>query len=99
MMVTHFGATASILSVLEHLQPLFVRLEDALARRLEKSSEIQKADKALLDAALAANVGVVASGIEDARSLYALWAKGVRRFQGYFIQKPGSVLAADEPPA
>tara|TARA_R110002073_G_scaffold84612_3_gene201568 strand:- start:24706 stop:27138 length:2433 start_codon:yes stop_codon:yes gene_type:complete len=96
MMVTHFGATANSLSVLEYLQPLFVRLEGALARRLEKSATTQPADKVLLDAALAANVGVVASGIEDARSLYALWAKGVRRFQGYFIQEPGSELGNQE---
>jgi DNA-binding response OmpR family regulator/EAL domain-containing protein (putative c-di-GMP-specific phosphodiesterase class I) len=91
LMLMGYGASATSVAALEALQPLFVRLDDALARRLEQA-DYAPADRALMNAALAANVSVVASGIENARSLSALWSKGVRRFQGYFIQEPSAVL-------
>lgn len=91
LMLTGYGSTTSSIAVLEHLRPLFVRLDEPLTQRLESGSNTPE-DQKLLDAALAANTSVIASGIENARSLSALWAKGVRRFQGYFIQEPSAVL-------
>ena len=95
LMITGYGSTTSSVAVLEHLRPLFIRLDEPLTRRLEAGSDTD-ADKVLLAAALAANASVIASGIENARSLSALWAKGVRRFQGYFIQEPSAVLDMTE---
>lgn len=92
LMITDYGSTAQAQAVLENLSPLFVRLQPELAQRLEHNSEYAAADRALMEAAQAANTGIIASGIENARSLSALWSKGVRRFQGYFIQEPGPVL-------
>ena len=95
IMLANYGSTTGSLAVLEHVQPLFVRLNDPLARRLEQSPTTDAADKVLLDAVLSANASVVAGGIENARSLSALWSKGVRRFQGYFIQEPNAAIGTD----
>lgn len=91
LMLSAYGSTSQSIRVLDHLRPLFIRLDEPLTQRLESNSATA-ADEGLLAAALAANASVVASGIENARSLSALWAKGVRRFQGYFIQEPSAVL-------
>jgi EAL domain-containing protein (putative c-di-GMP-specific phosphodiesterase class I) len=91
-MITNYGASASSISVLQQLNPQYVRLDEALTRRLEKP-EYLPADRILIETTTAANTMIVASGIENARSVSGLWAKGIRWFQGYFIQEPSVMLA------
>lgn len=92
LMITNYGASASSISVLQQLNPQYVRLDEALTRRLEKP-EYLPADRTLIETTTAANTMIVASGIENAHSLSGLWAKGIRWFQGYFIQEPNAMLA------
>ncbi len=91
LMLTNYGASATSITVLEQLKPLYVRLDDAVTRRLEKTG-FEATDRELIQAAEKANAIVVAGGIESASSLSGLWAKGIRWFQGYFIQEPASTL-------
>lgn len=93
LMVTEYGGSEHSMAVLQAVQPLFVRLQDAVTRRLEEPG-FADSDRRLVEAVEAANASIVASGIENARSLSALWSKGVRRFQGYFIQEPSAELDA-----
>ncbi|MBK7300880.1 MAG: response regulator [Moraxellaceae bacterium] len=95
IMITNYGASANSLTILKQIKPLFVRLEESLTRRLEGESYAHE-DKTLMEMTQAENSLIVASGIESARSVSGLWAKGVRWFQGYFIQEPSSALT--EPP-
>jgi len=37
-------------------------------------------------------IGVIAAGVEDMSVLTAFWDKGVRFFQGYFIQRPSETM-------
>lgn len=36
---------------------------------------------------------IVVTGVEDARMLTKFWERGIRYFQGYFIQKPGVMMS------
>lgn len=92
LMITNYGASASSISVLKQLKPQYVRLDKVLVRRLEKP-EYLPADRTLIETTTAANTMIVASGVENARSVSGLWAKGIRCFQGYFIQEPNAMLA------
>ncbi|HEX5278105.1 MAG TPA: response regulator [Fluviicoccus sp.] len=91
LMITGFGASATAEAVLRELAPLYVRLDEGLAKRLAAPAA-PAADRRLLDAAANAGSLVVAGGIESAASLSGLWAHGVRWFQGYYIQEPGLEL-------
>ena len=91
LMLTGFGASAAASKILEYLQPLYVRLDQSLSKRLEQS-EYLEADRQLINAIEAAQAIMVADGIESAKSMSGLWAKGVRWFQGYFIQEPVAEL-------
>lgn len=95
LMITHYGASANAIDLLNKLRPLYVRLDDALTRRLEQA-DYKAADRVLIEAAEAVKAIIVASGIESASSLSGLWSKGIRWFQGYFIQEPSSVLVEPE---
>lgn len=96
LMLTGYGSSENAEVLLETFQPLFVRLDQKLVQRLSQGTAYSPRDRTLVDAALSANAGLVAVGIENARSLSALWSKGVRRFQGYFIQEPTASLEGPE---
>lgn len=36
---------------------------------------------------------IIVTGVEDARALTRFWERGIRYFQGYFIQKPGVMMS------
>lgn len=36
---------------------------------------------------------IIITGVEDARVLTKFWERGIRHFQGYFIQKPGVMMS------
>lgn len=89
LMITQYGSSSLSSSLLQQIQPAFVRLDENLCRRLEQS-EYLAADELLIKAAEAQQAIIVASGIESASSLSGLWAKGIRWFQGYFVHEPES---------
>lgn len=91
LMLTGFGASAGANKILQYLQPLYVRLDQTVTKRLEQS-EYLEADRQLINAIEAAQAIMVADGIESAKSMSGLWAKGIRWFQGYFIQEPVAEL-------
>jgi EAL domain-containing protein (putative c-di-GMP-specific phosphodiesterase class I) len=89
LMITQYGSSSLSSSLLQQIQPAFVRLDENLCRRLEQS-EYLASDQVLIKAAEAQQAIIVASGIESASSLSGLWAKGIRWFQGYFVHEPES---------
>lgn len=93
LMITGYGGSINAIGILELLQPLYVRLDDALTRRLERKGEYAADDRDVLTAALAQGATVVAGGIDSAGSLSGLWTKGIRCFQGYYIREPETAPA------
>lgn len=37
-------------------------------------------------------IAVIVAGVEDMSVMTAFWDRGIRYFQGYFIQRPGDVM-------
>ncbi len=94
LMVSGYGASASSMKMFEYLTPMYVRLDQVLTQRLEQANYLE-ADRAVIDAAETAKTIIVAGGIESAGSLSGLWAKGIRWFQGYFIQQPEATMRVE----
>ena len=95
LMLTGFGASTASIKILHYLQPLYVRLDHALIKRLEQSQDIEQTDQELLNAIAVAKSTMVADGIENAKSMSGLWARGIRWFQGYFIHEPVAELGVE----
>ena len=95
LMLTGFGSSTASSKILHYLQPLYVRLDHALIKRLEQSQNIEQTDQELLDAIAVAKSTMVADGIENAKSMSGLWARGIRWFQGYFIHEPVAELGVE----
>lgn len=67
LMLTGFGASTASIKILHYLQPLYVRLDHALIKRLEQSQDIEQTDQELLNAIAVAKSTMVADGIENAK--------------------------------
>ena len=94
LMLTGFGASTGASKILQYLQPLYVRLDQSVTKRLEQTDYLDS-DRQLISAIETAQAIMVADGIENAKSMSGLWAKGIRWFQGYFIHEPVAELGVN----
>lgn len=73
---------------------MYVRLDQSVTKRLEQTDYLDS-DRQLISAIETAQAIMVADGIENAKSMSGLWAKGIRWFQGYFIHEPVAELGVN----
>ena len=83
------GESPEALHLLDDLVFDYIRLSTGLTGELAKHEE---RIAQLVAAARTQESRVIATHVEDARHLAALWQLGVTLFQGFFIQPPGNVF-------
>ena len=83
------GETPNTLHVLDDILFDYIRLSPLVTGPL---AEHQENIAQIVAVAQAQGTHVIATQVEDARHLAALWQLGVTLFQGFFIQPPGNVF-------
>jgi len=91
--ITHFGLTSKSDSILKRLPIDFVKLDSSFIENLAAQPEKQN-ELAEINANIQ-NYGIktIATAVEDANNLAALWTVGVNYIQGYFLQEPSDTIA------
>lgn len=99
IIIEHVGAESNIVQVLKDVGPVdYIKLSPELGARTAQSPAL---DKLLNDLTthLGSTLPIMVTGVEDAKVLSKFWERGIRFFQGYFIQKPGmsmnTIMASD----
>lgn len=93
--IDHFQATANSRNLLRHLPIDVVRLSPQFMTNLASDPEHRNKLKALNVELQQLGVKTVATGVEDANSVAALWTIGVNYIQGYFLQEPSSEITLE----
>lgn len=83
------GETRNTPHLLDDIQFDYIRLSPLVTGPL---AEHQENIAQIVTAAQTQGTRVIATQVEDARHLAALWQLGVTLFQGFFIQPPGNVF-------
>lgn len=82
--------------LLQNLRPDFVRLDRLLTQDIGSNLEHQRRVEMIAGQCRAVNAKPIAALVQDALHLSELWRCGVEYIQGYFMQEPADVFAADE---
>jgi len=93
--IDHFGSTEHSLQLLEDFKIDYIKLSGALINQIQSNQQAREKLQQLVKLAQQANVRIIASALEDPKTLTMLWAWGIRHFQGYFIHSPNAELNYD----
>ncbi|WHT49661.1 GGDEF domain-containing protein [Sporosarcina thermotolerans] len=86
------GSGYSGLNIITDIHPHFMKLDMKLIRQIDSDAIKQSLVKSLCEFADLSQISIIAEGIETKEELCKLIDLGVEYGQGYFIQKPKSVL-------
>lgn len=88
LIIEHVATDTASIELLKELDSVdFVKLAPTFGARAQQTPALEQ----LLDqlkATLNFSRRIVVSGVEDAKALSWFWERGIRNFQGYFIQEP-----------
>ncbi|TBW55144.1 response regulator [Marinobacter halodurans] len=91
VIIEHVTPDSNIIQMLRDVGPVdFVKLSSELGRHSEQTAELYGFINELHD--FLGSTPIIVTGVEDARVLSRFWERGIRYFQGYFIQKPGLTM-------
>jgi len=93
--IDHFGVTPKYESLLKHLPVDFLKLDPSFMQNLTSDPRKQVLIKEISDLAKSYDVKTIATAVEDANSLAALWTVGINYIQGYFLQEPSDTIGYD----
>ncbi|MFO1371924.1 MAG: EAL domain-containing protein [Candidatus Competibacteraceae bacterium] len=91
----HFSGHERAQALAKLLQVDYVKLDTNLVQKLDKSQERQQQLQELTQALAALGITTIATGIENAATLPALWACGIDYAQGFFLQRPHTEMSYD----
>ena len=89
----HFGADPQSLNCLEQLRVDYIKLAGALVDNLGSDANSQATVRAVVQTAHDLGTRTIATFIQDASKMAALWQCGVDYIQGYFLQAPEQNLS------
>jgi len=89
----HFGADPQSLNCLEQLRVDYIKLAGALVDGLGSDANSQATVRAVVQTAHDLGTRTIATFIQDASKMAALWQCGVDYIQGYFLQGPEQDLS------
>lgn len=93
----HFNASGERgRQLLQALRPDFVRLDAQLTRDIGTNIEHQRLVEMIASQCRTVGAKTIAALVQDAVHLSTLWRCGLEYIQGYFMQEPADVFAADE---
>lgn len=88
VMIEHLDASASVLEMIRELKTVdLVKLAPDLGDHTRQTQALEQFLQQL-GSVLNASQQIVVTGVEDTRVLSWFWERGIRNFQGYFIQEP-----------
>lgn len=91
----HFDIGDNSLNYLKHVELDYIKLNQTLVRAIHTSPQQQDNVRAIVDKARRSGIRVIASQVEQARELAALFDTGVDYIQGYLIAEPSDWLEHD----
>ena len=80
---------APFIQMINSLKPDFIKLANNIPSQLANKSLSVSAIEPLTQACSEAGSQLIVTHVEESATLASLWQKGIRLFQGYFIQAPG----------
>ncbi|MFJ7826319.1 GGDEF domain-containing protein [Psychrobacillus sp. NPDC096623] len=86
------GSGYSGLNIITDVRPHFIKLDMKLTRNIDKDRTKQLLVRSLCEFANYSQIHIIAEGIETIEELQTLIEIGVHFGQGYYIQKPNSML-------
>ncbi|MDO6822978.1 response regulator [Marinobacter sp. 1_MG-2023] len=93
LIIEHIDTSAASVDLIKELNSVdVVKLAPALGAVAQQTPALEQ----LLDqlkATLNFNRKIVVTGVEDAKALSWFWERGIRNFQGYFIQEPKGAMS------
>src|SRR5690606_23083362 len=85
--IDDFGNGYTNLSLIELLEPDYIKLDHTLTKNITSSSKVQSLVTGIVKMADAIGVKVIAEGIEDKEQLIVLQESGIKFGQGWFLGK------------
>ena len=93
LIIEHVDAAAAPAELLKELGSVdFVKLVPTLGASAQQTPALEDLLHQL-KAALNSSQKIVVTGVEDAKALSWFWERGIRNFQGYFIQEPKGAMS------
>ncbi|OHY80828.1 hypothetical protein BCA33_12970 [Marinobacter sp. AC-23] len=93
LIIEHVDAAAAPAELLKELGSVdFVKLVPTLGASAQQTPTLEDLLHQL-KAALNSSQKIVVTGVEDAKALSWFWERGIRNFQGYFIQEPKGAMS------
>lgn len=87
------------IEILRALSPAYVKLSAEVSDSAHVDRHAQRQVTEVASQARAMGIATIASQVQDAIVLSALWQSGVEYIQGYFMQEPADVFAGEPGPA
>jgi len=87
------GAGYSGLNMISDIHPHFIKLDMNLTRNIDKDATKQSLIKSFTEFASLTNTHLIAEGVETEQELLKLIEIGVQYGQGFFLQRPNSIIA------
>ncbi|MGB0723447.1 MAG: EAL domain-containing protein [Gammaproteobacteria bacterium] len=93
--IDHFNGGSNTLQLLNNTPFKYIKVSGRIIRALGTDKNAEARLKAICDAARTSSTKTVATQVEDANMLAALWKTGVDFIQGDFLQEPAEHLNFD----
>ena len=92
LVIEHVATDTASVELLKELGSVdFVKLVPALGASAQQTPALEQLLHQL-KSAFSSNLQIVVTGVEDAKALSWFWERGIRNFQGYFIQEPKGAM-------
>ncbi|HEY0719951.1 MAG TPA: EAL domain-containing protein [Gammaproteobacteria bacterium] len=95
VVIDHFGVAPNYANLLKHCDFDLLKIDASLIGSLATSKESQEKVKEITSEAKAGNRQTIATGVENAQTLAAIYSSGVDYIQGFFMQPPAPTLDYD----
>lgn len=89
IVLDHFGVVPNYANLIKHCDFDLLKLDAGIIGALASSKESQDKVKAITSETRELHKQTIASGIENAQTLAAIYSSGVDYIQGFFMQPPG----------
>jgi multidomain signaling protein FimX len=90
--IEHVSIATDARAQIANLKPDFVKIDGSLMQGLSTRPDRQNEIRMIADAARVVSAQTIAERVEDASTMAALWQLGVQFIQGYYVQKPESLV-------
>jgi diguanylate cyclase (GGDEF)-like protein/PAS domain S-box-containing protein len=95
LVLDHFGVVPNYANLIKHCDFDLLKLDAGIIGTLASSKESQDKVKAITSETRELHKQTIASGVENAQTLAAIYSSGVDYIQGFFMQPPGPAFDYD----